>query len=74
MYINIWNAVDREILVGTREIDKLHDNYTVLFICNLCYRPCSSGFEHTFFKLPFAAWIYHITQLAKLRYNDLIIT
>ena len=36
VYMNIWNPVDREILVCTRETDNLHGNYTVLFICNLC--------------------------------------
>ena len=29
VYMNIWNAVDGDILVSTRETDNPHDKYTV---------------------------------------------
>ena len=36
VYMNIWNPVDGEILVCTREIDNPHDNYAVSIMRNLC--------------------------------------
>ena len=51
-YFKIWNPLDGAVLVCTRETDNPHDNYTVSIILN-SYRPCSSGFEQVFFKLPF---------------------
>ena len=60
-YKNIWNPVDGEILVCTRETDNSNDTYTLFPSCVIiCCRACTLEFEQGFFKLPFTAWIYHI--------------
>ena len=54
-YMNIWNPVDGEILVCTRETDNFHDTYAVSIMRNSCCRACTLEFEQGFFKLPFTA-------------------
>ena len=56
-YMKIWNPVDGEVLVCTRETDNPHDNYAVSVVC--C-RSCYSRFVQGFFKLLFSACIYHV--------------
>ena len=55
-YMKIWNPVDGEVLVCTRETDNPHDNYAISIIRNsYVVGQCSSGF-----KLPFSACIYYV--------------
>ena len=35
MYMNIWNPLDREVLVCTRETDNPHDSYSAFIMLNL---------------------------------------
>ena len=35
VYINIWNPVNTEVLVFSREIDNRHDNYSASTMYNL---------------------------------------
>ena len=35
VYTNIWNPLNREVLVFTRETDNRHDNYSAFTLYNL---------------------------------------
>ena len=64
-YMKIWNPVDGEILVCTRETDNPHDNYAVSIIRNSCvvgHVPLDLSKTYSnFFSLPASTMLCIVT-------------